>query len=1233
MQSLAAQAFEASGLALYTLSSNGAVVVWNRVAEELYGYPRDQVIGRAASFLCFPGEGSVLTDLASAAAEDRAVERHRRSDGSEVFVELRFAAAEGDLLICARDVSAAHKAETRVDASREALGASRGAIRRLTDELSDARESERRRIARELHDDFKQRLTALGFEIATLSEQWRHGDDDDDSDLGQALQALVGRVVELGDDVRRLSHQLHPATLEHLGLAAALEGHGARIEARHRVAVRVDVHSGADLLPEAVALGLYRIAQEALENTVHHSGARQVEVTLTPVGDEVRLAIIDDGRGFDPTEARARGGLGLAGMEERARLLGGGLRIASSQDSGTTIEVQIPLATETDIEESESGRIRRTLGSYRLLETLGEGATATVYRAQEPPPLAREVAIKLYRTLPFGIRESFAFKAECQALARLRHPNVGQIHEAHTTDDGISYIVMEYVPGMPITDYCDRYRLDLRRRVELLVAVCEAVQYVHQKGVLHRDLKPSNVLVMEQEGRPIPKVVDFGIAKGLELPLAEGTVWTRDSAGTPGYVSPEVLAGDDADARSDVYALGVVLYKLLTGVLPAASDAEILAQLGGQHLTIPSRRLAASKAKDLDLASSARCTSSGALIRSLRGDLDWIASKALEPDPEARYAGAGALAEDLERHLRAEPILAGPPSLGYRLRRLALRQRAAVASAALALVALVGGLAATSWQARQASRQAVAAEQARREAEQVTEYLEGLFRIAGPEEGRGEPVTAREILDIGAERLEAELASQPRVRARLQRTMGRVYGLLGLYDAAQPLLESSLSDYGELLGEDHPETASTLTDLASVVAESGSVTAAVPLLEQALAIQEGTLGGSHPEVARTLTILAQALRQQGERRRPVALFHRAWEMLSTTLPPEHPQSIEALSNLGHAYRIQGDTNQARSVFRQALERGEEFLGPDHPHVYTLLKQLAVSYADEADYQGALEVYEQLLPRLTKVYGADHWRTLEARSNFVRLNMFLRRDAAALRLAIETAEIVERTLGPDHRLTAENLIRVGNFAALRGQYDLAEETYKQLLAILATEGDTAKEIRPLLSLAYVALARSDLERAEVLANSVLERIGEDPTLEERFSLNSLNLLASVALVRGDIDRAKVLSREILAVFDVPETPKSWGYTLERVLAQIRLGRVLAARGDEDGARRSFGSAVELTQALLPGIRATAYHAVALLHLGRIDEARPIAREALRGYRYPELIELCELHGVEVPHLDR
>jgi eukaryotic-like serine/threonine-protein kinase len=475
-----------------------------------------------------------------------------------------------------------------------------------------------------------------------------------------------------------------------------------------------------------------------------------------------------------------------------------------------------------------------TIGNYRIQQKLGEGGMGVVYEAQQLHPVRRIVALKVIKLGMDTAQVVVRFESERHALALMNHPNIARVYDAGATAEGRPFFAMECVKGVPITDYCRRHKLDLRARLELFMQVCSGVEHAHQKGVIHRDLKPSNVLVREQDGAHVPKIIDFGIAKATAHRLTDKTLYTEmgQLIGTPEYMSPEQaeMSGVDIDTRTDVYLLGVMLYELLCGELPF--PASELAQVGFQEYRRrvieveppkPSARIAA--ASD---AGRAHATALGleprALARALHGDLDWIAMKALAKEPPRRYASASELSGDLRRHLEHEPVLAGPPSNVYRMRKFARRHKAGVAFALVLLVLLTGFATVMAVQAnrlsRANSRVKLEADRATREAatlRQVSDFLEGVFKISDPAEARGRDITAREVLDQAASQIATELKDTPEVQARLMSIIGDVYTSHRLKDQARTLLEQALKIQRDLGHDDDLELAVTMKRLAGLL--------------------------------------------------------------------------------------------------------------------------------------------------------------------------------------------------------------------------------------------------------------------------------------------------------------------------------------------------------------------------------------------------------------------------------
>ena len=437
-------------------------------------------------------------------------------------------------------------------------------------------------------------------------------------------------------------------------------------------------------------------------------------------------------------------------------------------------------------------RTPERVGPYRILERIGEGGMGVVYLAEQQEPIRRRVALKLIK-LGMDTEQVIArFESERQALALMSHPNVARVLEAGATAEGRPFFVMEYVAGIPITDYCDRYHLSLRERLELFLQACEAIQHAHQKGLIHRDIKPSNVLVTTEEDRPVVKVIDFGVAKATTQRLTERTLFTRHGilVGTPEYMSPEQAEGGglDVDTRTDVYSLGVLLYVLMVGALPF--DSEDLRRAGFDEIRRriredapprPSTRVSSLGPESVPAAKNRR-TDLTTLTRELKGDLDWIVMKALEKEPPRRYGSPSDLAAEIRRHLSDQPVLARPPSAVYRLHKLVRRHRLVVAATVLVVLALVGGAAVSTWQAVRATRAERLALEEAETARQVADFVVDLFELSDPGVARGETVTAREILERGRRRIEDGLRDRVRVRRQFEDPVRRPYPFIGVGD-------------------------------------------------------------------------------------------------------------------------------------------------------------------------------------------------------------------------------------------------------------------------------------------------------------------------------------------------------------------------------------------------------------------------------------------------------------------
>ncbi len=756
------------------------------------------------------------------------------------------------------------------------------------------------------------------------------------------------------------------------------------------------------------------------------------------------------------------------------------------------------------------------IGPYRILKVLGEGGMGTVYLAEQTEPIRRRVALKLIQA---GVAQREAlrrFEAERKALALMNHPNIAQAFEAGTTGDGRPYFVMEYVAGLPITKFCDQRRLGIRYRLDLFIAVCEGVQHAHHKGIIHRDLKPSNVLVTEDRDRPMPKVIDFGIAKALDRPLTEETLFTGDRViGTLPYMSPEAIhaseGGLGVDTRTDVYSLGILLYELLIGVLPFDVRGEGFVQIAQAVIQeqVPglTKRFALLDDDARHIRAERRGTRPRALQARLKGDLEWISMKAIARDCSQRYQSAAELAADITRHMRHLPVIAGPPSTIYQIRKFVRRNKTAVASALFVLLALIAGLAGRTREAQRAEREAVRAnveaeranreaERANREAEtarQVSEFLTDLFALADPSETRGNTITAREILDRGAEKIRGDLADQPLLRATLMDVIGSVYLELGLFEPAEKLLEEALTTRQDNLSEDHLEVASSRQALASLYRTQGRLAEAEPLLELALPIQEKTLGPDHPEVASSLNGLANVRFLQGRYDEAESLYRRSLSAQERTLGVDHLDVSRSLNNLAGLYAYQGRYQDAEPLYHRALEIRKTALHPNHSAIARSLGNLAFVYSEQGRYQKAEPLFQQSLAIQEKVQGPGHH---EVAHNLVNIGELLWRQGRfdeAEPLLERSLSIYEKTFGPSYIEVAHVLHALAMLYSDQERYREAETASRRALAIRGDQLPAGHPDVQTTLASFAALLRSmgrDDEAAELAARLVARETSLD-----------------------------------------------------------------------------------------------------------------------------------------------
>jgi len=629
------------------------------------------------------------------------------------------------------------------------------------------------------------------------------------------------------------------------------------------------------------------------------------------------------------------------------------------------------------------------IGRYKLLERIGEGGFGVVFMAEQTEPMQRKVALKIIKA-GMDTREVIArFEAERQALALMDHPNISRVLDAGATETGRPYFVMELVRGIPITEYCDQKSLPTADRLQLFMQVCHAVQHAHQKGIIHRDLKPTNILVTVIDGQPVPKIIDFGVAKALGQRLTEKTLFTafRQMIGTPTYMSPEQaeLSGVDVDTRSDIYSLGVLLYELLTGVTPFDADTLRKAALDDIRRIIreteppkPSTRLHTLGDKLAEVAQR-RHTEPTALTRQLHGDLDWIAMKCLEKERQRRYSTANALVEDIQLHLNHEPVRASPPGTIYRSRKFIRRHRFGVAMAATLTLTFAAGLALALLGFGQARRERDRAEAGEHKAQaeanksrQVARFLQDMLEGAGPAVARGrDTAMLREILDKTAARVGNDLKDQPGVEAELRYTMARVYLALCEYDEAETLHREALAIRRQMRGNEHAEVAESLHGLARTLESHGRAAEAEPLYSEALAIRRKVLGNEHADVAASLNGLASSLESLGKLSEAEAMFREALAMRRKLFGQEHPDVATSLDGLAYTLGKAGKLAEAEWLEREALAMRRKLFGTDHPELSSSVSALAQILSWNGKFAEAESLFREVIEMRGRLLGREH----------------------------------------------------------------------------------------------------------------------------------------------------------------------------------------------------------------------------------------------------------------------
>ncbi len=870
----------------------------------------------------------------------------------------------------------------------------------------------------------------------------------------------------------------------------------------------------------------------------------------------------------------------------------------SPPKSAPAVEATIKL----DLSNAPEETVGQTLGRYKLLEQLGEGGCGVVYVAEQTHPVRRRVALKVIK-LGMDTKQVVArFEAERQALAMMDHPNIAKVLDAGATETGRPFFVMELVRGIKITDYCDQNHLTTGERLELFIKVCQAIQHAHQKGIIHRDIKPSNILVTLHDGVPVPKVIDFGIAKATEGRLTEATVYTQlnQFIGTPAYMSPEQaeMSGLDIDTRSDIYSLGVLLYELLIGSTPFDPYLLAVAGLEAMRKTIresepvpPSTRLATLKGEELTTTARRRSADASKLLHQLKGDLDWIVMKCLEKDRTRRYETANGLSADLKRYLANEPVLARPPGAGYRIQKFVTRHRAGVLAGSLVLLALVAGIVGTTWGLLDALKQKRAAERERSEADRqgriakhTTDFLTGMFESIDPGQAMLRDITVREVLDQASGKLGTAFPGDPLTELPIRRTLVEVYGKLGKpYSAltnAQAALALAQLAYGD---KDSEAKAGSLGDVATSLDSADRSSEALPVHEQALAMQRRIHPGDNIDVAKSLAALAICQVDLGRLSEALTNFEAALAMFQRIHQGDNSDVAETLYGIANCKHYLGRNAEALTNFEATLAMFQRIYPRDYPDVATCMCTLAQCQEQLGRYLEALTNYQASLAMSQRYFRADHPNVANTLSSVAHCQVNLGRYAEALTNDQAAWAMFQRIYqGDDPKVamaqanTALCQAHLGLFAEALANREASLAMYQRIY-----HGDSPDVA---LSLDLLADCQNNLGRhAEALTNfeaglAMAQRIH---SFDNLLLARERNRFGDCLDFLGRLDEARRQYEEACALFQRSATNQLTDKPGQLALAKSRqkLGDVLAELGRTPEALTNYQGGDQLAEALL------------------------------------------------------
>ncbi len=856
---------------------------------------------------------------------------------------------------------------------------------------------------------------------------------------------------------------------------------------------------------------------------------------------------------------------------------------ASSDDRALQLERRLISDSSGPEESAEGASVGERIGSYRLERLIGRGGMGEVYLAgRDDDQFERTVAIKL---LPGGRASGSIearFQAERQILARLDHPHIAQLLDGGLTDDGLPYLIMQYVDGVPVTKYCDHRRLSVDQRLALFRTICSAVQYAHQNLVVHRDLKPSNILVTAQGE---VKLLDFGIAKLLERDPAgrsANLTVTGEYLMTPEYAAPEQIAGESITTATDVYGLGVLLYELLTGQTPhnrkGKSRRELERMITTDEPVRPSqvialtaeRRDGADKSVSPSPIETAAARSIGPreLRRTIEGDLETIVMMALRPEPERRYSSATSLSDDIDRYLTDLPVHARRDTIGYRSAKFVRRHRAGVIAATIIAGLLLASSIVTTMQSRR-----ITAERDR--SEEVVGLLVDLFERSNPiMEPAGDTLRVRDFLEQSEGHVLAELEDRPELAARMKHVLGRIYGARGQLGRARTLLSQALAETRET-GGTGAEEAAILADLARFELQAAGP-AAEPLLRESLLLQRRVHGERHPAVAKAMSDLAMVIQDpEGQRR----LVEDALQMRRHLLPDVHDDIASSLNQLASFHMNLQDYGTAADYFEESLDILRQIHGDNHPHICVVMQNLASAYLQMGQLDRAEGMTRSVVESQQRVLGKQVPEVATALNTLCTIQAARKDYPGAIQSLTDAIVIYESVYGPYHVHLANALRNLAWLHVFQNRHDEALQHFDR--AIESQEGFDGNESLAMYHLkihrASVELSTGDVQSIRVRLGSLLARLEELTPDGSRELADTRAALGRAHLLSGDAERAERAFREVLD-FREPRMGGEHGWTGE---AKAGIGMALAMQGrDTEGEHllaegyqiyRSFGYA--------------------------------------------------------------